>query len=277
MSKNLKFGVGITFFYPSDENLLKVIELSQSFDKVYIYDNSSRKMPYQTYLSNIKNVHYITESKNNGLPKAFNKIIDISIKQVDYLCMLDQDSRLENINITRLKEFICKHDQDNIGIIAPRIQYGTEKEVEKNMPAFIEKKWVIASGSFIRLKSIVEKKIYFDENYFIDRFDADFCKQLNLKKLKVIVYNFAQLKQNLGEQGYFNHSQHHAFRHYYIARNRLYFNMKYYSIPKALAISLLQTMHHFYYILLFEENKSKKMIMCIKGIIDYFSGHMGCI
>ena len=88
-------------------------------------------------------------------------------------------------------------------------------------------------------------------------------------ELKIIVNENAVLNQRLGEKGHFGHSQHSSLRHYYIARNRCYYNYKFYSGICAFGLSFLQTIKHIFAILLFEDNRGVKFRNVIKGIDDY--------
>lgn len=274
-----KIAAGITYYYPSKECLNRLNEYLDVFDMVFIYDNSERAQEYESILENKNCVYYITKHQNDGLPKAFNTIIAKCVGKIDYLCMLDQDSDFKNNEIKKMIGFIEENDSDKIGIIAPHTIYAHEKIKKKvNVEHFLYNKvnWVIASGSFIRIKSVTSMHIYFDDAYFIDRFDVDFCKQLCNNHLKIIVYNRSVLVQKLGQLGKRHHPQHVPLRHYYIFRNRLYYNHKFYPMGISGIISLLQSLRHIFYIVVYEDDFMEKIKCCFQGAIDYFGGNMGC-
>lgn len=275
----LKFAAGITYYNPDDACLNRLERYLNIFDMVFIYDNSEDNSKYIEYIRNKSRVCYMTAHRNDGLPKAFNQILDKCRGLCDYLCMLDQDSEFANSEINKMMQFITISDSKDIGIFAPKIIYSHENirsRVERESSSYLEANWVIASGSFIRIKSVFQAGIHFDEAYFIDRFDVDFCRQLRSKNLKIIIYNKAKLFQQLGSTGRWHHSQHAPFRHYYIFRNRLYYNRKFYSLDKRCIISFLQSLRHIFYILAYEDEKIPKIKYCFQGMYDYIEGNMGC-
>ena len=114
----------------------------------------------------------------------------------------------------------------------------------------------------------------FDDNYFIDRVDKDFCYQINKNNKKICQVNDALLYQQLGEISSNGYSTHQPFRHYYIARNRAYFNKKY---KKSNFLTIFQSIRHIGIIIKNEPEKMKKIKMVFKGISDYKKGKMGCM
>lgn len=276
--RKLRFAAGITYFYPDKKCLQRLDQYLDVFDAVYIYDNTDAFLPYAKTLKKNKRIHYITHHTNDGLPKAFNEIMKQCDETFDYLCILDQDSDFSCDNIVKIEAFISKMDSDEIGIIAPKIMYYHDHSKNNKPDAvqdYVATEWVIASGSFVRLKTVKNKKIHFDEAYFIDRFDVDFCKQLDRLGKKVLVFNHAVLFQNLGYCGSNHHSQHASFRHYYIFRNRLYYNHKFYTWPVSIIRTVLQSTKHLFYIMAYENSSFTKIKYCFRGMKDYFMDKMG--
>lgn len=270
----MKYAVALTLYNPSIENLNNLRKYVKNFDKVFIYDNSSDNKAYKKMIPEDKNIYYFFNGNNDGLPRAFNKIIyNENIKDCDYICTMDQDSIFESKEIEKLKKFIESNDNDEIAIFSPFIIYNDRIRIPQEKILF--KEWVICSGSFIKLDVIKKNKLYYDENYFIDRFEVDLCKQLRLLGFKIIMYTNSTMNQELGTNSGYRHSNHSPFRHYYIFRNRLYFNKKYYNTIKALGIGFIQSIKHIILILLFEEEKIKKFIECINGLYDYSKNKFG--
>lgn len=266
------FAAGITLYHPTDEQLKNVQRFVSCFDTVYIYDNSGE----YSIAEKVKwpsNYIYINEHANKGLSYAFNKIS--SLCKEDFLCTLDQDSSFTEKNIDRIKEFIKKYNNlDKVGIIAPFVDYGNNK-VCSELKEFEEKEWVIASGSFVNQNVVRFNKIKYDESYFIDRFEIDFCKQLRNKGYRVLMYYGSILKQTLGEKSGHNHPNHSVLRHYYIFRNRFYYNNKWKKGINKLFYNTLQTVRHCMLILLYENEKKKKLKILQRAWSDYKLGKMG--
>ena len=112
----------------------------------------------------------------------------------------------------------------------------------------------------------------FDDNYFIDALDKDLCKQIINSNGVIKRINLAKLYQNLGEISVYGRMEHKPFRHYYISRNRLYYNKKYHVNN---LISFLQIIRHILLVFLNESDKLEKLKMIFLGISDYKDNKMG--
>lgn len=264
------YGVAIPLYNPTSQQVNNIKKYKKSFDKVFIFDNSD-VMLKKIYTFDDGFI-YITEDTNKGLPYAFNYILNLEeCKELDFLCTIDQDSKFE-INEIRLMQDKIEKDSnlDLYGIIAPYIDYGSNNV--KKEDKVVEKKWVISSGSFLNLKYLYRENIKYDEKYFIDRFEVDLCKQLECKGYKILMYCGAILEQELGysnggnKKKYANHS---VNRHYYIFRNRFYFNNKWYKGIKKFYLNFLQTLKHILDISIYEDNKIEKIKQIKKAILDY--------
>lgn len=277
----MKFAAAITLYNPTKEQLLHCKEYGTSFDKVYLLDNS------ENFDSTIKDYYdsetfiYIKLNGNEGLSKAFNVVLNSdSINEYDYLCTIDQDSIFESDDIRRIKAFIerCEKEEVShinkklIGIIAPVIDYG--KNVFKQN-GYEERKRVITSGAFLKISSLQKHNLRYDEKYFIDKFEIDLCQQFINYGFKIYVFFEAVLHQHLGDSEGRKHSVHSSLRHYYLFRNRFYFNRKFFGVPKRVLFNILQTGRHCVQILLYEPCKLKKLMQLRVAIGDYLNDNMG--
>lgn len=263
---------GITLYYPSIDSLNHLYDYTLVFNKVYVFDNTENYNDKEIIemldkIKQIENIVYITYNKNLGLPKAFNEIIDLC--KDDYLCTLDQDSYFPNKYIEQIKNILdCLNP--NIAIIAPVIIYDEiDKEKIQLSNEIIDKRYLITSGSFLNLHIIKKEKIYYDEKYFIDKFEIDLCERLKRKNYRIVQYHESKLYQKLGDSRHHGYSTHSAIRHYYLFRNRFYFNKKFYKNPKKDILNFLQTTKQVCMILIYETNKADKLKMLHKAIMDY--------
>ena len=167
--------------------------------------------------------------------------------------------------------YIERTDMSNIAIVAPYIQYGTN-EIRNEISKKVD--WVINSGEILNLTLLHKKNICFDESYFLDRLDRDFCKQVRRQNLDIIQVENTVLIQVLGEikAGRRSHSPN---RNYYMFRNRFYYNHKFYSFSKRIVLNMLQTTKHITYICKNKDNVRDNMRMLKRAIIDYCNGNMG--
>lgn len=267
-----KYSCGVVLYNPCEKDLLNINRYINFFEKVYIFDNSDNNEENYNFDS-YDNVEYITFFKNMGLSIAYDKMACTAQSEgFDFLFLFDQDS---DISLDSIQLIInqAEIDEDNfIGMYCPQIIYnGETKDVEENCK-FVD--WCISSGSMIKL-SLYNQLVSFDKNYFIDRIDKDYSKQLIENGYKICEVSKAFLNQQLGETVVkFGKqiSDHSAIRHYYMSRNRLYYNKKFHI---SFFISFLQTFKHILYVIMYSDDKKKKISYIAKGYQDFKKQRFG--
>lgn len=275
-----KYACGITLYNPDSRVLERVKAYSFNFDVVYLFDNTEKINKGSEYLKLMDNVYqlanviYISENDNKGLSYAFNTILDRLPDDIAYLCTLDQDSTFQEKDISKMKKTI-ENANNSYAIIAPKVIYRNE-DVRRD-ESIIEKRYVITSGSFINVSIIKRENIRYDENYFIDKFEVDFEKQIQNLGYKIYQYNNSLLYQQLGDYNVRNHAVHSPLRHYYLFRNRFYFNQKFYTNFKKKILNILQTVRHATLIVLYENDKKKKLLVIKRAYKDYKNNIFGKI
>ncbi len=268
----MKFAAGIILYQPTKSQLENANCLALSFDKLFLFNNSENGYLFPE-VSFHSHVEIIEGNGNKGLPYGFNSIIE-RCDNYDFLCTLDQDSIYNGEDILRIKEKIETISKiDEIGIIAPYIDYGYGNHHPSER--LEDKRWVITSGSFVNLKVLREERLCYDEAYFIDKFEIDLCEQLKRKEYRVLMYHGATLHQRLGEESGHHYPNHSELRHYYLFRNRFYFNKKWHKSYVRISLNIAQTLRHMLMILLYEDNKINKIEKFIKAYFDFKDGLMG--
>lgn len=271
----MNIAICVVWYNPSTENIKKIVSLGKVYNKVFVIDNSNNKHDIEQR----NNIVYFWNGKNNGLSYSYNLALQKSLEnKIDYLCVLDQDSDFLVNDINVMNSFIYEHLEllKNIAMIVPKIHYQhCDENVRVDEREFEQVEWAISSGSYHNVRLLKDNQIAYDENYFIDRCDADICMQIRRKKLEILQCNRAVLHQELGEANGHRHTSHTPLRHYYIFRNRLYYNKKYYSLLKKFILDIFQSIKHVSLILLFEDEKITKLSYCAKGYKDYRMSRMG--
>lgn len=258
---------GVVILYNPDDCVIDNIKsYLNKIDKLYIFDNGNGKYIYNQIKDS--KVVYITESKNMGIAYALNKVSELAIKDgYSWLLTMDQDSKFENDNIDKLIKTINIVD-DKVGIIAPTYNIGEFYETSKDV--------VMTSGNLLNLN--IWKKINgFRNELFIDMVDYEYC--LNLKKHNYTIYivSDAYLRHNLGQIKSVNifgkkiyYTNHNYIRRYYITRNRLILNYLYKDeFNELVSKELIYNKKELIKIILFENNKIKKIKSVIKGYKDF--------
>ena len=268
----MKIACGIILYNPKLDDIKNILFYAEYFEKLYVYDNTETgERQYCNYLLK-NNIDILHTGLNDGISIACDKMCKLAQKdKYDYIILFDQDSRMSIESIEKMQKNLS---DEKVAIYCPQIVYQNEKEIDEHGVKKVD--WCITSGSLIKLKFY--KKIWsFDQNYFIDRVDRDCCKQITMKGYFIEQINDAILFQELGnlkiigKRKYYMHS---SIRHYYIFRNRLYYNNKF-GINKI--VTLGQCFRHIKNIILFENQKIEKLQLVYKGYRDNKKGHYGKI
>lgn len=263
------FAALFILYNPLKNELEKIKKAINLFDKVYIYDNSP--VTCKTWFPEDK-VKYFGTGCNDGLSIAYNYILrKAKTDGIKWITIFDQDSEISSDMLRRIKGYIYSHDTDLIAAVVPAIQYG-ESLPKNTSEHFVS--WAINSGETINIDCIAKNDITFDENLFLDRVDRDFSKQVELKGLKMVQVKDAVLKHQLGEK-YNGHTIHSPMRNYYIFKNRLYYNDKYYGTLKSGFLSFVQSSRQIMEIILSRKDVIDNLNMIREAKIDYINGKMG--
>ncbi|PMO94260.1 hypothetical protein BCS98_04910 [Vibrio breoganii] len=269
----MKYCCGVTTYYPSSFDVQNIIYLANSFEKVYVYDNTPGGMN-DNFIALLKAqacIEVMSNSQNDGLSQAFQTFYQLSLNRYDFVCLLDQDSRLLPKDIHELQEIIQQDKDESVAIYAPAIQY-THKSTQPKEDKIEQVHWAISSGSFIRITSLQQTN-GFDQNYFIDKIDLDLGTTLTELGHKIKIARSIILEQKLGATKTFmglQVFQHSAERNYYIARNRHYYYKKHrthfrYATLKATLGSIKQLLSVF----ICQDDKLAKVQSIVSGFEDH--------
>jgi rhamnosyltransferase len=195
----MRFSAGITLYNPTMEEISRILIYEKNFDKIYLYDNTEKTNANLNFFLNNEKFKYISSGQNNGLSIAFNILIQHAINDdFDFICLLDQDSVFPILSISNIKLYINNYHQDQNVLYIPKVIF-SQKYINEfsNDNRVIEVNKGITSGTFFSLNKI--KLIgFFDENYFIDKVDYDFCFRIRLLSFKIIQVNSSRLFQTIG-------------------------------------------------------------------------------
>lgn len=269
----LKLCSCIVWYNPTFQNAQNIFSYINNIDRLIIIDNSDYsniKLLSDSKLDNNK-IIYFPNYENLGIAKAQNQGCMIALQErYKWALLLDQDSFFPEIN-----DYINIIDQNTdkeISIFCPNIENIQNKQGYINA--------TISSGSLIYLDDW--KKIGgFDEDFFIDEVDFDFCYKIRNLGKKIFAISDVKMHHKLGNSFSINFFKfkiqvmnHTPLRRYYITRNRLYMMVRYKS---KLFLYLFEIFRDFIYIVLFEKNKSIKIYYTILGFIDFLKGKKGKI
>lgn len=276
----MKFACGLTLYNPTQLEINNIFLYSKKFEKVYIFNNSDKlDCEFTFLLEQIDNVYIIHSGSNEGLSVALNCLCLAAIGEFDFICLLDQDSVFSEKNIIKIMSGIEKYNEQDVVIFSPKIVYDHYPQTNVSIEEVSSEDWVITSGSFVNL-GLFEAVGGFDEAYFIDRLDFDFCYSSKCKGFKIKIINSSNLFQSLGttkEIFNFKFFEHSSLRNYYSFRNRIYFYLKKKNgrVLFNSTILVLLSFKQIFRILFFEGDKTEKIKSILLAIKHYASGKMG--
>jgi len=273
---------GVVVLYNPDSGVLQNIKsYIDQIEYLFVVDNSEKVNDLLVAeLKKINKIEYKNNFRNLGVATALNIGALKSInKGFDFILTMDQDSfahpDMIRIMLNNMQEI------KNPGIISPHHknihykQYTPASEIE-------EPDVVITSGNLLNLNAFQDIG-GFDENLFIDYVDIDICFRLKLKGYKIYKVNSAILNHNEGNlktikilNKTFRPYNHDPLRWYYKIRNYNYIKDKYYKFfPSFFKEEKKRIKNDFLKIILFEEEKIKKMKYAFKGYSDYKNNRLG--
>ncbi|WP_416044820.1 glycosyltransferase [Clostridium tyrobutyricum] len=186
------------------------------FKIVYIVDNSTKDMG-NSIIAAKKGWKYIDMHGNKGLPRAYNRVIELlEYKENDIIIWLDDDSHLTKKYLITLQNSVYNYPE--IDIFVPIIMGQNGKFYSPNEKHFFKNKQMkrpsdiinprrfnaINSCTAVRLR--IYKDYKYDERMFLDQVDHKFFddqRKRNKKfmKLNVIIeHNFSLKNKKLSPQ-----------------------------------------------------------------------------
>jgi rhamnosyltransferase len=281
-------------FNPESDVRQNAKAITSSCEKLIIIDNGSNSeaLQYLKPLEQGEKITIIYNEKNMGLGYALNQgiqyILDSEeLKQVEWIATFDQDSKVQDDYFSKMLTAYNKFiNKDAVAILAPNWveQKLTADEQAQSVvdAALKEQKTVITSGSLVKRQVFSEIGL-FEEDYFIDFLDHEFCLRARSKGYKIFMVPDVSMVHNLGNT--VQHkllgstvmaTNHNYIRRYYITRNRIYTYKKFFRTEKDwIKEDFTATAKEFIIIFLFEKDRLKKLRSMITGSFDALRGKKG--
>lgn len=257
-------------------------------NEVIIVDNASDEVTINVLkdLELKDRVKIVYNKENYGIAKALNIGVKYAIEnKFEWVLTLDNDSKVTiDMVDSMLKTYEIAKKKEGLNLVSvfpTYIEENFEKEsdeISSNSCNYGYKliDESITSGNLIKT-NIFNKVGFFEEKYFIDQVDTEFCLRLRSKNYKQILCDGAILVHSVGnpQKGKFlwielTYSNHNATRRYYMMRNRLDVWNKYGSIFKdTIKKDKLACIKETVKIVIYEQNKVNKIKSIVRGIKDY--------
>lgn len=281
----------VVLYNPQEDVFDNICSYGNLIDYLIVIDNSvtvnqNLKLKLQNEFQS--KLFYIENNENLGIAKALNigtsKAIDFGSA---WNLTMDQDSRFINFE-HYIKCLQSIQNQNNVGLLAAN----TTRNAITLLPdaptfEFEERKLAITSANFVNL-SFFKQVGGYEEKFFIDLVDFDFCLKLRLHKLKILYFKDVLVEHNLGEvfkrrnilsRKIKEKREHSPQRAYYIARNYLLMASKYRKLfPKEfsfLKVINIVFIHDVTKILLYEDQKFQKLRAKLMGLSHFLINKHG--
>ncbi len=201
-SPNTRIGVVLVIYnkrYDQSSSLLYLADYASV--RVVLADNSTSESIRKENAEYCRKqgYEYCPMMQNVGLPRAYNRAIDILEKVTDYVMILDDDTVISGDCFAPLRTAIADNPDADIfvpyvmdrnALLSPCIRKGclffklSHKPIE-----FTSKMSAINSGMVLRTKSVTTK-LLFDEHLFLDCVDHLFIIEQIIDKRKISLYHF---------------------------------------------------------------------------------------
>ncbi len=279
----MKVGALIVTFNPDINLLNKNIEaILPQVKEVIIVDNASKNIFDIEQLVSNKSVNLIKNTSNLGIAAALNTGFQFFVKNdFDFCLTLDQDSVCPaNMIKTYLQVFNTYSKENKIGIICPAINYVGWSNQNNYSESVIPVKACMTSASFTSIEAW-KTVCGFDESYYIDFVDNEFCKKLKLTEYEILKVTDVILEHNLGVckeicilGKKIKYSLHSPLRYYYMIRNNIMYLKKYHK-SENLIKEIIKVTYITVSALVFEKEKKQVLTYIRIGIKDAFHNRMG--
>jgi rhamnosyltransferase len=270
----------VVVLYNPDEGAAKnIASFAGQVAKVYVVDNSEYPQIGLSRLLAAENIEYLPQGENLGVAAALNIGAERAVDEgFDYLLTMDQDSRAAPDMVATLLG--CMGGRERIGIISPF--HALSSGPKPASSGCEEVLTVMTSGNLLDL-AVFRKVGPFLNGYFIDYVDDEYCLRLNAAGYKVIRCNDAVLEHNLGKITAHHYrgrtvcvANQNPLRRYYMTRNRFFVIEKYRNrFPEYCRSQLVNLRGEIKGIILFEDEKFRKLLNTAFGYLDYLRGRMG--
>lgn len=287
---NSEFAATVILYNPEDETYDNILSYANQVATLIVIDNSTL---HNTELigklkNSIANLQYINNNENLGIATALNigcnKALELGF---EWILTMDQDSKFLNFDhyLTCMQELKQK---EKLALVAANTNWNDSIPIPQQADCQSQEIFsAITSANFLNLKYFTTLG-KFDDKLFIDLVDYDYSLQIQRHGYKILQLMNIFVKHNLGTVYHRKNLitgrvrskiEHNPQRVYYFTRNYLYVAAKHRDkFPKQLGLLKSLNMlfiHQITKIILYEDQKVKKLKAKILGALHYLTNRFG--
>ena len=198
MSEEISFDsltVVIVLYKESFELISNTLSKIKNF-KIIIVDNDGNNHLKEKILSNFKIDQYILNKKNTGFSAGYNKGLKLSrtrfslvlgpdciIFEKDIFLLINKLNKFDNALIVSPTSYDEKNNLTYAG--GPLPEHGDKNKV-LDISGDVCVDNTLGACMLLRTKDLKEKKLFFDENFFLYFSDDDLCRRVKLMNKSII-------------------------------------------------------------------------------------------
>jgi rhamnosyltransferase len=288
MPTNTTCAIVVTY-HPADSVFELLSTLHSQAQGVVVVDNGSTSAVLEKIRIESEAIGFqlIENGENLGIAAALNTGIRWAIEhKYEWVALFDQDSSvLECYFDDMFETMISSGSREKIGIVAPVYKDPSTGTLRKSSAGEDGTLLAVMTSGSLMPVWIFERCGWFEEGFFIDEVDHEYCFRIQEQGYKIEVCENAILLHAPGAPQahkifgfkWIRSSHHSAARRYYITRNGLIMAWRY---RKQCPMWSRYTLKHRLFtepiiILLFESEPFGKLVNVARGVIDACLGRMG--
>lgn len=274
--------------YHPDEGFSGRLERVQAqFPLAIVVDNGSQLPAMPGGDAGSPQVHLVANPSNLGVAAALNQGVEVALhKGFEWVVTLDQDTIPASDMLATLLDVYRKSGGGNvmIGSNYRDMHKGRDFIRCADAAGFRERRTLITSGTLVSLAQFKAIGL-FREDYFIDSVDHEFCLRARAHGFRLLIscrpvmrHSIGAHVENAGRLQRFLSFDHPPVRKYFIARNTVATVKSYFLREPVWSMRQgARLLADFASILLFENEKSKKIKAFLVGVAHGMAGNMGPI
>ena len=277
----------IVSYNPGPEVRLALCSVLPQVSKVFVIDNAS-KPESEVVLTGLCaefGVALIANKDNIGVAGAYNQAASMAISQgYEWILLMDQDAVAPVGLVQQLMRGVDRWGGTRLPAVLCPLSIGSSPSGHQSVVPDID----VAVGACINAGSIVKLAAWeavggYDEDFFVDYVDFDFCFRCRQHGWEVVQVGGAVMVHSPGSPTSHRFlwkrpmtSNQSALRRYYITRNRILFYRKYWRFDARWVLgNVCNAVKEVVLVVLFESSKREKLNAIIVGVADGCRGITG--
>jgi len=277
----------IVSYNPGPEVRLTLCSVLPQVSKVFVVDNAS-KPESGVALAELcaeLGIVLIANKDNIGVAGAFNEAASMAISQgYEWMLLMDQDAVAPVGLVQQLMRGVDRWGGTRLPAVVCPISIESDPSGHQSVvpDADMAVEFCMSAGSIVRLAAWKAVGGY-DEDFFVDYVDFDFCFRCRQHGWEVVQVCATVMVHSSGSPTRHRFfwrrpatSNHSALRRYYISRNRILFYRKHWRFDARWVLrNVCNAVIEVVLVVLFESSKHEKLVAIGDGIVDGLRGLSG--